>query len=372
MKRFLKPIFKGVDWVLFSQVMALSFVGAVVVFSATSHNSDVSQLWKKQIFWFFISLFAMWVFSRIDYRFWMEAAYIFYGISVFSLLVVLFFGDETNGARRWIKLGFLSYQPSELAKLSLLLFLARYIGSKTIELYYLRRLFFLLIMLGIPLLLILKQPDLGSAILLIPVSFVLMYVGGLPSRWLAWMLGLAAASTPLIWHFLKDYQKERLEVFIDPQDDPLGAGYNIIQSMIAIGSGGISGKGFLQGTQTQLAFIPEHHTDFIFSVIGEEWGFVGCVLVLGLYYFMIRKGFDISRKARDREGSLLALGISGMFTVQVVINIGMTLGLLPVTGLTLPFISYGGSSLLFSYAAVGILLNISYATRRPVLVTGRG
>jgi rod shape determining protein RodA len=250
--------------------------------------------------------------------------------------------------------------------------LARYIGSRTVELFYLGRFFFLLTLVGVPLMLILKQPDLGSALLLVPASLVLMYVGGVQARWLLWMLVMGVASYPLVWNFLKDYQKERLAVFLDPQADPLGAGYNIIQSTIAIGSGGVSGKGYMQGTQTQLSFIPEHHTDFIFSVLGEEWGFVGCLTVLLLYYFLLRHSFEISRKARDREGSLLALGVTSMFAVQIVINVGMTVGLLPVTGLTLPFISYGGSSLLFSYAAVGMLLNISYATRRPVLVSGRG
>lgn len=372
MKGFLKTYFRGVDWVLISEVMALSVIGFLVVFSATSHNSEGVQLWQKQLFWFVISLFGMWVFSRIDYRFWIEASYIFYWLAILSLLMVLVLGDETKGAQRWIKLGPISYQPSELAKLSILLVLARYIGSRTVELFFLGRLFFILGMLGLPLILILKQPDLGSALLLIPVSFVLMYVGGVQFRWLLYMFLMGVASCPIIWHFLKDYQKERLFVFIDPQDDPLGAGYNIIQSTIAIGSGGISGKGYMEGTQTQLSFIPEHHTDFIFSVVGEEWGFVGCAVVLGLYYFMLQKSFEIARKARDREGSLLALGITGMFAVQVIINVGMTVGLLPVTGLTLPFISYGGSSLLFSYAAIGMLLNISYANRRPVLVTGRG
>lgn len=208
--------------------------------------------------------------------------------------------------------------------------------------------------------------------LLLPASLVLMYVGGVQVRWLLWMLVMGVASYPLVWNFLKDYQKERLMVFLNPQEDPLGAGYNIIQSTIAIGSGGVSGKGYMEGTQTQLSFIPEHHTDFIFSVIGEEWGFVGCVTVLFLYYFLLRHSFEIARKARDREGSLLALGVTTMFAVQIIINTGMTVGLLPVTGVTLPFVSYGGSSLLFSYAAVGILLNVSYATRRPVLVSGRG
>ncbi len=372
MKAAIKAYFKSMDWILISEVFALSVIGFLVVLSATYHNADISQLWKKQLFWFSISMFGMWVFSKVDYRFWIEASYIFYWIAIISLLAVFVIGDETNGAKRWIKLGILSYQPSELAKLSILLVLARYIGSKTVELFYLGKIFFLLGMLGIPLILILKQPDLGSALLLVPVSLILMYVGGIPFKWLMWMFIIGASSCPLVWHFLKDYQRERLEVFVNPQDDPLGAGYNIIQSVIAIGSGGISGKGYMQGTQTQLSFIPEHHTDFIFSVVGEEWGFVGCAVVLGLYYLLIQKSFEIARKARDREGSLLALGIASMFAVQIVINVGMTVGLLPVTGLTLPFISYGGSSLVFSYAAVGMLLNVSYATRRPVLVSGRG
>jgi rod shape determining protein RodA len=249
--------------------------------------------------------------------------------------------------------------------------LARYLGSQTIELFYIGRLFFLLAALGFPLIMILKQPDLGSALLLIPVAVIMMYVGGVRVQWLLWMFIMAAASGPLVWHFLQDYQRERLAVFLSPQADPLGAGYNLIQSIIAIGSGGVSGKGYMQGTQTQLSFIPEHHTDFIFSVVGEEWGFVGCLIVLGLYYFMIQKAFEIARKARDREGALLALGLSSIFAVQIVVNVGMTIGILPVTGLTLPFISYGGSSLVFSYAAIGMLLNISYANRRPVLVGTR-
>ena len=368
----MKNFIRGVDWVLISEVLALSVIGFFVVYSATIHNADISQLWKKQLFWFFLSMFGMWLFSRVDYRFWIEASYIFYWVSIVSLFVVLLIGDETNGAKRWIKLGILSYQPSELAKLSILLVLARYIGSRTVELFFLGRLFFILGMLGLPLILILKQPDLGSALLLVPVSFIIMYVGGIQYRWLLWILIMGTASCPLVWHYLKDYQRERLEVFWNPQADPLGAGYNIIQSVIAVGSGGVAGKGYLQGTQTQLSFIPEHHTDFIFSVVGEEWGFVGCMVVLVLYYFMLQKSFEIARKARDREGALLALGIASIFAVQVVVNVGMTVGLLPVTGLTLPFISYGGSSLVFSYAAIGMLLNISYANRRPVLVSGRG
>ena len=369
----MKNYLKGLDWPLVIEVLLLTVIGLFVVYSATSRNPDISQLWKRQLVGFAIALLAMWLFSRIDYRFWIEASYIFYWLSIFFLVIVFFWGGSTNGAQRWIRLGILSFQPSELAKFSLILFLARYIGSRNVELFYLRRLFFLLIALGVPLLLILKQPDLGSALLLVPVSIILMYVGGVQVRWILWMFILGLSSLPIIWHFLKDYQRERLDVFLSPEADPLGAGYNLIQSIIAIGSGGVAGKGYLQGTQTQLSFIHEHHTDFIFSVVGEEWGFVGCLIVLGLYYAMIQKSFEIARKARDREGALLALGISSIFAVQIVVNVGMTIGILPVTGLTLPFISYGGTSLVFSYAAIGMLLNISYANRRPVLIgTRRG
>ncbi|MGH7740025.1 MAG: rod shape-determining protein RodA [bacterium] len=369
----MKNYLRGLDWTLVIQVLVLTVIGLFVVYSATARNPDISGLWKRQLVGFGVALLAMWLFSRIDYRFWIEASYIFYWASIFALVVVFFWGGSTNGAQRWIRLGILSFQPSELAKFSLILFLARYIGGRTVELFYLRRLIFLLAALGVPLLLILKQPDLGSALLLVPVSLILMYVGGVQLRWLLWILMLGMSSLPIIWHFLKDYQRERLDVFLSPQADPLGAGYNLIQSIIAIGSGGVSGKGYMQGTQTQLSFIPEHHTDFIFAVIGEEWGFVGCLVVLGLYYFMIQKSFEIARKARDREGGLLALGISSIFAVQIIVNVGMTIGVLPVTGLTLPFISYGGTSLVFSYAAIGMLLNISYANRRPVLIgTGRG
>ena len=367
----MKNYFKGLDWTLALQVLALTLIGLFVVYSATARDPDISQLWKRQVIGFGIALFAMWLFSRIDYRFWIEASYIFYWLSILCLGIVFFWGGSTNGAQRWIRLGIFSFQPSELAKVSMILFLARYLGSQTIELFYIGRLFFLLAALGFPLIMILKQPDLGSALLLIPVAVIMMYVGGVRVQWLMWIFIMAAASGPLVWHFLQDYQRERLAVFLSPQADPLGAGYNLIQSIIAIGSGGVSGKGYMQGTQTQLSFIPEHHTDFIFSVVGEEWGFVGCLIVLGLYYFMIQKSFEIARKARDREGALLALGLSSIFAVQIVVNIGMTIGILPVTGLTLPFISYGGSSLVFSYAAIGMLLNISYANRRPVLVGTR-
>jgi len=369
----MKAFFRSLDWLLAGQFSSLAIIGVLTVFSATHQTPDLQHIWIRQLAWLAVSLFVMYGVSKVDYHVWLEISYWIYGLAMIFLVLVLFLGEATKGAQRWFRFGFISFQPSELAKLAVILTLARYIGSKSIELFYLRRFFLMLALIGFPLLLILKQPDLGSAILLVPVSMVLFYAGGVPFRWLSWLFILGGAASPIIWQvFLHDYQRRRLEVFLNPQADPLGAGYNIIQSIIAVGSGGVAGKGFLQGSQTQLSFIPEHHTDFIFSVIGEEWGFVGAVVVILLYVFLFRRAFEIARKARDREGSLLALGITALYAVQSVVNIGMAIGLFPVTGLTLPFISYGGTSLLISFITVGILLNISYANRRPVLLRSEG
>jgi rod shape determining protein RodA len=363
---------KTLDWTLMFLVFTLSTIGILMVYSATEGIRGLSHIWEKQAIWLLVAIGVTWLVSQIDYRLWLESAFYLYGLALVFLLLVLFLGDETKGAQRWLDFGILSFQPSELAKFAVILALARYIGSKGLELYYVGRFFFILGMIGVPLALILEQPDLGSAILLIPVSVVLMYAGGVRFRWLLWMGILGLASTPILWQVLREYQRRRITIFLNPQTDPLGAGYNIIQSIIAVGSGGISGKGFMQGTQTQLSFIPEHHTDFIFSVIGEEWGFAGGLAVLTLYFLLFRRAFEIAQKARDREGALLAMGIVTMYAIQTLINIGMAVGLLPVAGLTLPFISYGGSSLLYSWIEFGILLNISYSIRRPALLGFKG
>ncbi len=368
----MKSFFHSLDIFLALQVSCLALIGVMTVFSATHQTPGLQHNWVRQLAWLGVSLLVMYGVSKVDYHVWLELSYWIYGFALLALLLVLALGEATKGAQRWFKFGLVSFQPSELAKLAVLLTLARYIGSRSVELFFLKRFYLMLLLVGFPLYLILKQPDLGSAILLLPTALVLFYAGGVPFRWLAWMGILGAASSPIIWHFLHDYQRRRLEVFVNPQADPLKAGYNIIQSIIAIGSGGMVGKGFLKGSQTQLSFIPEHHTDFIFSVVGEEWGFLGCLTVILLYVFFFRRTFEIARKARDREGALLALGITALYSCQAVINIGMSIGLFPVAGLTLPFISYGGTSLLFSFISIGILLNISYANRRPVLLGGRG
>jgi len=368
----MKTNVKSLDWTLMFLVFTLSTIGIFMVYSATERIPSLSHVWEKQALWLLVAVGVTWLVSQIDYRLWLEMAFYLYGIALFFLLVVLFLGDPTKGAQRWLNFGFFSFQPSEFAKFAVILALSRYIGSKGVELFFIGRFFFILGMIGIPLAFILEQPDLGSAILLIPVSVVLMYAGGVRFRWLLWMTILGIASSPILWQILREYQRRRITIFLNPQADPLGAGYNIIQSIIAVGSGGISGKGFMQGTQTQLSFIPEHHTDFIYSVIGEEWGFVGSAVVMVLYFLLFRRAFEIAQKARDREGSLLALGIVLMYSIQTMINVGMAIGLLPVAGLTLPFISYGGSSLLYCWIEFGILLNISYSIRRPSLLGTQG
>lgn len=365
MKRFLR----GLDWVLIGQVTAISLIGVLAVFSATYRVGELHPIWLRQLFWLFVAFGGMLTVARVDYRLWLELAYPLYMLSVFFLILVLLVGDPTKGAQRWLRFGPISFQPSEFAKMAMILVLARFLGSRSVEVYFLGNLVRALALLAPPLFLILKQPDMGSALLLIPLSVVLLYVVGVPGRWLAYLFLLGAASSPLVWHFLRDYQRKRFEAFLNPQADPLGAGYNIIQSIIAIGSGGVAGKGFLQGSQTQLSFIPEHHTDFIFSVVGEEWGFLGSALLLGLYLAFLTRCFRIALRGRDREGMLLAGGITVLFTVQVLVNVGMVVGLLPVTGITLPFVSYGGSSLFYSWCAVGVLLNVAYAARRPVLLS---
>jgi len=367
----MKSFFHSLDFVLAALISSLALVGVLTVFSATHQSAELQNIWMKQLTWMMVSLGVMYSVSKVDYHIWLDMSKWLYIAAVVFLVVVLFAGQATKGAQRWFRFGPFSFQPSELAKLAVILTLARFIGSKSVELFYLRRFFLMLGLVGLPLVLILKQPDLGSAVLIIPITLVMFYVGGGPMRWMAWLGLLGIASTPIIWHFLHDYQRRRIDVFFNPQSDPLGAGYNSIQSIIAIGSGGMVGKGFLEGSQTQLSFIPEHHTDFIFSVIGEEWGFAGTLLVVTLYLLMFRRAFEIAQKARDREGALLAMGITCLYAVQSIVNIGMSIGVFPVVGGTLPFISYGGTSLLISFATVGILLNISYANRRPVLIRGQ-
>ena len=356
------------DWTLFSLVLLLSGIGLLNIYSAGFSLTDFHRVppYIKQIQWILIGVVGMAVAFFIDYRFLFRHAYIFYGISVILLLVVFTTGYATRGSQRWIAIGGFTFQPSELVKLTVILALAKYFDRHQLGRdYQLRNLFIPFMIVMIPFFFILRQPDLGTGLILVILFLsIVLFVG------LDWRSLLAAAAgslimSPIFWYFLKPYQKERILTFFSPDRDPLGSGYHIIQSMIAIGSGGLFGKGFLKGSQTQLKFLPEQQTDFIFSVFAEEWGFLGGMILMGMFMSLILWGLKITIHAKDYLGALVAFGITILIFWELFINIGMVLGILPVVGIPLPFLSYGGSSMVVLMTAVGLLMNIS--VRRFIL-----
>jgi rod shape determining protein RodA len=347
------------DFTLFSSALSLALCGLVLVYSASHHSGALAHLVWKQCAWLGIGLLAMFFFYVVDYLSLIHAAYAVYWAIIFLLVLLLAFGRVQGGSARWFHLGLFYVQPSELAKLALILAVTRYVSDHSRGLRHFSGILMPLAMAGLMMVLILRQPDLGTATVLLPVTFAVLFVAGARAWQLGGLIALGAASLPLVWNFvLKDYQKRRWLSFIAPENDALGSGYNSIQSGIAIGSGGFFGKGFLQGTQSQLNFVPMHHTDFIFSVLAEEWGLFGCFVVLLLYLILLLQAVKIAVNSRDLRGTLFCSGIVAMLTTQVLFNIGMTSGVLPVTGITLPLLSYGGSSILTIMTCLGILLNI--------------
>jgi len=347
--------------------------GLVALYSASYHNPRVSEgVFYDQLWIALIGFGVMFLVSRIDYHKWYDTAYFLYGLMIVLLVLVLFSGRYVLGAQRWLCLGGLSFQPSEFAKLFYILAMARYFSGcrSAISFRYLsftqslwRHLLWPLLMTLLPMLLIFKQPDLGTALLFFGIFSVMLFVSGLEYRYVFSLLLVCLLTAPLGWFVLKPYQKERLLVFMNPNIDPLGAGYTIIQAKIAIGSGRLFGKGWLAGTQNQLNFLPERHTDFIFSVIGEEWGLLGTSFLLLCFFVLVYCGLRIAEQVKDRFGVQLCLGITTIFTLQFVINMGMVMGLCPVVGLTLPMVSYGRSSFLVSIIMMGMLLNLSKKRR---------
>jgi rod shape determining protein RodA len=301
-----------------------------------------------------------------------DFAYPLYSLSLLLLGLVFFLGHIKLGAQRWLSLGGLTFQPSELAKITSILTLARYLSYKSASSLqpaaYIKGiwggLIVPLLIIFVPTFLIWEQPDLGTSLMLLIIGFCILYVAGIRTKFLIWIVIMGIILLPLIWYGLRDYQRERIFVFINPHLDPLGAGYTVIQSKIAIGSGQIFGKGWLSGTQNRLNFLPERHTDFIFSSLGEEWGFCGALTLVLLYYLLIREGLKIASQTNELFGKLLVTGIVAMLSFQIVINIAMTIGMMPVVGLPLPLVSYGGSSVLVTFISIGILINVGM--RRPV------
>jgi len=353
------------DWTVFVLALMLAGVGVLSVFSATWGNSrhGLDPLVVRQLMWVGIGAVLMAAAALFDYRSLSSYAYLFYAVTIGLLAVVAVAGQSTGGSRRWINLGLLKLEPSEIAKLAVVLVMVRYLREEPPRGgWNLRHIIVPGILLAVPAGLVLKQPDLGTALILVLITATLIFVGGLNWRTGAALLLGAMLVAPVAWHYLKPYQRERLVSFLNPQSDPLGSGYHIIQSEIAIGSGGAWGKGLFKGTQARLNFLPEQTTDFIFAVFAEEFGFAGAMFLLGLYAALIVRGTWIARHARDRFGTLLAVGVTGIIFWQVAINVGMASGMLPVVGITLPLVSYGGSSLIAMMAAIGVLISVN--TRR--------
>jgi len=348
-----------VDLNLLTTALIIAAIGCMLVYSATHSVAD-APLFRKQVLWTSIGILLMLLFIFVDYHALMEIAPFLYALGMCLLVYLLVFGRLTRNVKSWIHMGGFQFQQSEFMKIFTALLIAKYFDSNDRAYMNLRNFIIVMAIIGGPVLLIALQPAFGSAASFFPLIGVAMFFGGIkPRYWLiALLCGLVAL--PLGWHFLKPFQKERIMIFLDPARDPLGSGYQVMQAKIATGSGGITGKGFLHGTQVNLEYLPARHTDFIFSVLGEEWGFVGVIVVLTLYMFLILESLSVAKAARDRGGTFLVLSLIAFFIFHVVINVSMQIGLLPVTGIPLPLISYGGSATMMFFMAIGLILNVDF------------
>ena len=353
------------DWLLFGLVLFAATAGVMTIFSATRPLEGMhhSNFYIKQIIWTMAGIGVMLLVVKVDYRRFERFAVPLYVTGLGLLVFVLARGRMGMGAERWISLGGISFQPSEIFRLIFVIMLARHFsllkGPLEVR-QFMRALPFLAIL---PFLLLVKQPDLGTAAAMCIVFLFFCIARGMSRRLVAALLVFGLVSAPFLWNifwnrFLKGYQRHRIEAFLDPGADSSGIGYNINQSEIAIGSGKVFGKGYLKGTQRPFRFLPENHTDFIFSVFAEEWGFAGCFVLLAVYLAILLRALDTARQAKDEFGSQLALGIAFMFATYFFLNIGMAMGMMPVVGIPLPFMSYGGTAVISNYIAVGLLINV--------------
>ena len=368
-----RRIFNHFNYHLLLVTFAICATGLIVLFSAGYNPNSAgvplgpwsypvkSIPFAKQLAFMGVGVLVMLLGMAINNQTLYRVAYPIYIITLLLLVVVLFSGVVVNGSRRWFALGGLRFQPSELAKVAIILVMARYLSKSKLERggFSLARLIPPGLLILMPMLLVMKQPDLGTALAIGGTGVgILLFVGVRPKALLAMLIAGLIAVVPL-WYALHDYQKKRIMTLIDPSTDPLGSGYHLNQSKIAVGSGSFAGKGYLQGTQTQLEFLPEHTTDFVFSVLAEEWGFLGSVVLLGLYFSLLMLLFRVVGKSKDLFSAFIVVGITALFLFHIVVNIGMVIGLLPVVGITLPLFSYGGSSVLIFMFCIGVVLGIS-------------
>jgi rod shape determining protein RodA len=349
---------RDLDWPLLFLTLAICGLGVLEIFSAT-HGTEWSDAWWKQLVWISAGLVILLIVSAIDYHNLLERLPLFYVFSLATLLGVLLFGATIFGSRRWIPLfGGFRIQVSEFVKLVIILLVARYLAELRSDRLELRDLLKLGILVLIPMLLVMKQPDLGTSLTFGAILAMGVFLAGLSSRHWGAVLVLGVLLLPVSWSLLKDYQKARIYTFVNPDRDPQGAGYQVIQSKIAVGAGGMWGKGIAQGSQTQLRFLPVPHTDFIFSAFGEEHGFVGVVVALGLYFLLFMQIVQNAQRAPDRAGMYICMGVAALFLFQLLVNVGMVVGRMPTTGLPLPLMSYGGSSTLTVFAMLGLVNNV--------------
>ena len=356
-----RRLYKHIDGKLLSAVVVLSLMGLVMIFSTTydAAAEQVGSQFYRQLGALLIGVVALVASLTIDYRAIVNrSVFIYTGLAV-CLLYTLWFGVEQGGAQRWIGFGPVNLQPSEFARVAVALLLAfifakEHRGSRRTSDWLIG-----VAVVSVPALLIARQPDLGTAVTLFPVCFVIMLFAGLRLRVFAVVAVVAILATPVVWAYgMEDYQKTRIASFLDPEKDPRGAGYQQIQARITVGSGGLTGKGFLQGTQSQYDFLPVAHNDFVFSVLAEEQGFIGVLFALGLYLFVVLRSLEAARLSKDRVGRYLVVGIMAGFTFQVIYNVTMSVGLAPVKGLPLPLMSYGGSSVIATLIGFGLILNV--------------
>jgi rod shape determining protein RodA len=351
-----RRLLQNVDWLLLVPALVIIALSFATLWNLAPGGRP-AMAWR-QLTWVGVGLLALLAVVSIDYRFLVRAAPILYLGGLALLLVVFAMGRVVAGARRWIHVGPLSFQPSELFKLVFVLVLAWVFTARWAQPLSRGAAVGVAAVIAIPMLIIVRQPDLGTGLVLVPVLAAVLVGAGVRARTLGGFIAAATAAMPLAWFALKDYQRERLLVYVDPVRDPLGAAYNVIQAKIAIGSGQLTGRGVSGATQSRLAFLPERHTDFVFAVFAEMWGFVGCLVLVAAYGLLVLRGLDIAAGARDPRGRLVALGVSALFATQTLVNMGMVTGLLPVVGIPLPLMSYGGSSMLVSLMGLGLLLSV--------------
>jgi rod shape determining protein RodA len=349
--------FRDLDWPLLIITLIICALGVLQIYSAT-HDTRWRDAWWKQVIWVLIAMGLMWVVTSIDYHTLLGQVPVLYTVSMAALLATLSIGRLVFGSRRWIRVLGFNFQISEFVKIVIILVVARYLSELKSEEIRVRDLLKIGALVGIPTALVMYEPDLGTGLTYLPILAVGILLAGLRWRYLAAVALASALALPIGWHFLKDYQRTRLVTFLDPSRDPRGAGYQVIQSKIAVGHGGMWGRGVTHGTQTQLRFLPVPHTDFIFSAFAEEHGFVGVVVVLGLYFLLLMQVVQNAQTAPDRAGMYICMGVATLLLFHLLVNVGMAVGSMPVTGIPLPLMSSGGSNMFSVFMMLGLVNNV--------------